>query len=382
MKALGEFLKTEAAGGVFLALAALLAMVWANSPWGALYENLLVLPVAITFGEVGLSKTLLHWINDGLMAVFFMLVGIEIKREALEGELRQIGKALLPLAAALGGMAAPALVYAGFTQERPELLAGWAIPSATDIAFSLGVLSLLGNRAPASLKVFLLALAVLDDLGAIIVIAIFYTADLSPLSLGLAGLGVAVLLAMNRFGVRATAPYILAGVFTWVCVLKSGVHATLAGVVVGLVLPRPDPADRLEHSLHPWVAFGILPLFALANAGVPLAGLGLDDLLHPVTLGVALGLFLGKQAGVMGFSWLAARLGVGLLPKGATWTQFYGVALLTGIGFTMSLFVGTLAFSDDSQLNAVRLGVLIGSFASALAGYAVLRAGSALAGKG
>lgn len=373
MRPILHFLRQEAAGGAVLALAAAVAMIWSNSALGGLYDGLLALRISLAVGDYTLSKTLLHWVNDGLMAIFFMLVGIEIKREILAGELRDPRKALLPAVAALGGMAVPAGVYVLFNWQTPETMAGWAIPSATDIAFSLGVLSLLGPRVPVSLKVFLLALAVLDDLGAIIVIALFYTVDLSPLSLGLAGAGLAGLLLINRLGVRNLAPYVLLGVFMWVCVLKSGVHATLAGVAVGLVLPRPQPADTTEHSLHPWIVFFILPLFALVNAGVPLSGLGMEALFHPVTVGTALGLFVGKQAGVVGFSWLAIRMGIGALPQGASWTQFYGVALLTGIGFTMSLFVGTLAFADDSQLNAVRLGVLSGTVLSAAAGYLVLR---------
>ncbi len=372
-----HFLRQESAGGFFLAAAAALAMVWANSSWGGLYQDLLALKISFSVGDYALSKTLLHWVNDGLMAVFFMLVGIEIKREVMAGELNDMRKAALPAVAAVGGMAVPAAVYAAFNWQTPETLGGWAIPSATDIAFSLGVLSLLGTRVPVSLKVFLLALAVLDDLGAIVVIAIFYTADLSALSLGLAGVGLVGLILLNLLGVRRIAPYVLLGAFMWVCVLKSGVHATLAGVAVGLILPRPNPSEQIEHSLHPWIVFGILPLFALANAGVPLDGLGLDALVHPVTLGTALGLFVGKQAGVVGLSWLAIKLRLGGLPTGATWMQFYGVAVLTGIGFTMSLFVGTLAFADDSQLNATRLGVLLGSFASAAAGYLILRLASA-----
>lgn len=376
MRALVEFLRQEAAGGIVLAFAALAAMLWANSPLGGVYESLLALKMSVSIGDAVLSKTLLHWINDGLMAIFFMLVGIEIKREAVAGELRQLKKSILPAVAALGGMAVPAVIFAALNWGNPERLAGWAIPTATDIAFSLGVLSLLGSRVPPSLKVFLMALAILDDLGAIVVIALFYTSDLSWLSLGLAGLGLLVLAAFNRLGVRRAAPYLLVGVFMWVCVLKSGVHATLAGVAVGLMLPHPKPSSELEHALHPWVAFAILPLFALANAGVPLGGLGFGSFSDTVTLGTALGLFLGKQAGVLLFSWLAIRLGLCALPNHATWRQLHGVALLTGIGFTMSLFVGTLAFQDDGQLNAVRLGVLLGSLASGLAGYAVLRAGS------
>lgn len=373
MNAIRNFLRLEAAGGILIAVAAAAAMIWANSPLAGLYDHLLAMPIAVTVGDHALSKTLLHWINDGLMAVFFLLVGVEIKREVLAGELADPRRAALPAIAALGGMAVPAVVYVAINWQTPHTLAGWAIPSATDIAFSLGVLSLLGPRVPAALKVFLLALAVLDDLGAIVIIALFYTVELSPLALGLAGFGLIVLLIINRLGVTRAAAYVLVGVFLWTCVLKSGVHATLAGVAVGLALPHPKPSKRIEHALHPWVAFAILPLFALANAGVALGGIGAAALADPVALGTALGLFLGKQAGVLIFSWIAVRLGWGALPQGASWRQFHGVALLTGIGFTMSLFVGTLAFADDSHLTAVRLGVLIGSLASALAGYLVLR---------
>jgi NhaA family Na+:H+ antiporter len=336
--------------------------------------------VVIRVGELILDKPLLLWINDGLMAVFFFLVGLEIKRELLEGRLSTWQQASLPAAAALGGMALPALVYVAVTFGDSVAMRGWAIPAATDIAFALGVLALLGSRVPVALKVFLLALAILDDLGAIIVIALFYTSELSLESLAVAGVGGAALLILNRSGVTRIAPYLLVGLVIWVCVLKSGVHATLAGVVVALAIPLrsadpsvQSPLRQLEHSLHPWVAFGIMPLFAFGNAGVNLTGLSIDALLSPVPLGIALGLFFGKQMGVLGFAWLGSRAGICRLPEGVTWLQVYGVALLAGVGFTMSLFIGTLAFSDPEHAAAVRLGVLSGSLVSGLLGYLVLR---------
>ncbi len=369
----------EAAGGVLLVAAAIVALIWANSPWRALYSDLLSVPVGVHVGALALDKPLLLWINDALMAIFFLLVGLEIKREVLQGELSSLRQAALPCIAALGGMLGPALVYSAINWGDPVTMHGWAIPAATDIAFSLGVLALLGERAPSSLKIFLLALAIIDDLGAIVIIAVFYTADLSPLSLGLAAAGVVALIALNLAGVRNIAPYVLVGIVLWVCVLESGVHATLAGVALGFAVPLrgvkgdgDSPLRHLEHMLHPWVTYGILPAFAFANAGVSLAGLSPSSILDPVTLGIALGLVLGKQLGVMGTTWVAVRLGLGGAPTGATWLQFYGMALLTGIGFTMSLFIGTLAFQAPEYSAAVRIGVLGGSFICALAGYFVL----------
>jgi NhaA family Na+:H+ antiporter len=314
------------------------------------------------------------------MAVFFLLVGLEIKRELLRGELSTVRQAALPAIAAAGGMAVPALIYVAANLGNPVALKGWAIPSATDIAFAVGVLTLLGPRVPASLKIFLLALAILDDLGAIIIIAAFYTADLHWLSLLLAAAGGAVLLALNLRGVTRLAPYVLAGVFIWVCVLKSGVHATLAGVVVAIAIPlggkgdeEPSLLEDLEERLHPWVAFGILPLFAFANAGVSLAGLTPGKLLEPVPLGIALGLFLGKPIGIVGTTALAVLARLAARPEGASWAQLAGVGMLGGIGFTMSLFIGMLAFEDAAHAAQLRLGVLAGSLLSAIAGYLVLR---------
>lgn len=377
---LRRFAQSGPAGGIVLMVAAALALVFDNSPLAPVYEGLLAVPVAVQVGALEIAKPLLLWINDGLMAVFFLLVGLELKSAILEGELSSLRKSSLPVIAAIGGMAVPALFYAVINWGDPVTLNGWAIPSATDIAFALGILALLGDRVPSSLKVFLLALAIIDDLGAIIIIAIFYTADLSLVSLGLAVLGVVGLVVLNLAGVTRLAPYMLVGIFLWVCVLKSGVHATLAGVAVAIAVPLraqdehgEAPLRHLEHILKPWVAFGILPLFAFANAGVSLSGLTLSALLEPVPLGIAAGLFLGKQLGVMAFTWLGVRTNLCQLPEGARWPELYGVALLTGIGFTMSLFIGTLAFDDPAYSAGVRLGVLTGSTLSAVCGYVVLR---------
>ncbi len=384
MNPLKQFLQLESSGGILLLVAAALALIGDNSPLSPYYQGLLELPFGVTLGPLSLVKPLLLWINDGLMAVFFFLVGLEIKREVLEGELSTRAQAILPGIAALGGMAVPALVFFFVNSAHPEYLSGWAIPAATDIAFALAVLTLLGSRVPQSLKIFLLALAIIDDLGAIIIIAIFYTADLSLVSLLLAALGIAALVILNLSRVTRITPYVLIGIFIWVCVLKSGVHATLAGVAVAFCVPLKVPGDpahaplrRAEHGLHPWVSYLIMPVFAFANAGVNLAGAGLETLLHPLTLGIALGLFIGKQAGVL----LAVAIGVAVRlctkPAGANWTQVYGVALLTGIGFTMSLFIGGLAFPDPALAAEIRLGVIGGSLASALAGYLVLRLSAA-----
>jgi Na+:H+ antiporter, NhaA family len=380
--AIREFLRHEAAGGVVLLAAAALAFILTNSPLADHYLRFFELHLSLELGDLGLDKSLGHWINDGLMAIFFFLVGLEIKRELIEGELSSPRQAALPAIAAVGGMAAPALVYFLFNAATPETLSGWAIPAATDIAFAMGVVSLLGNRVPESLKIFLLALAIIDDLGAIVIIAIFYTADLSPLALGLASIGIAILVVMNRLGVQRLAAYVLVGIYVWACVLESGVHATLAGSIVGLCVPLRTPdgssdderslAKRCIHALHPWVAFAIMPAFAFANAGVSLAGLSWETIAAPVTLGVALGLFIGKQAGVMAAVLLARVSGLARLPQGAGWAETYGVAILTGVGFTMSLFIGSLAFPGGEHIVEMRLGVIGGSILSALLGLAVL----------
>jgi NhaA family Na+:H+ antiporter len=381
LNSLQQFLKLEAAGGVVLCAAAAMALMLANSPLETFYIQFLDLPLAIQIGGLAIAKPLLLWVNDGLMAIFFMLVGLEVKREVVEGELSRVSDAALPAIAALGGMAGPALVYLACNWGDAEALRGWAIPTATDIAFALGVLALVGPRAPASLKVFLLALAIIDDLGAIIIIAAFYTAELSLVALTLAGVGVIALVALNLSGVSHRAAYMLAGVFIWVCVLKSGIHATLAGVIVGLAMPLravdgSSPSRDLEHDLHPWVAFGVLPVFAFANAGVGLADISPGELLHPIKVGIGLGLLVGKQVGVIGSIWAATRIGVGTLPEGTDWLQLYGLALLTGIGFTMSLFIGTLAFPVEAYDLDVRIAVLLASLISAICGYLVLRIGS------
>ena len=373
---LQRFLSSEAAGGVVLMAAAALALLVANSPLGAGY-------LAVLETHVG-GLSVLHWINDALMAVFFLLVGLEIKREMLVGQLALPAQRILPGLAALGGMAAPALVYLAFNAGSPDTLRGWAVPAATDIAFALGVLSLLGPRVPTSLKIFLAALAIIDDLGAVLIIAVFYTADLNLLALGGAALVILALVVMNRTGIRRLLPYLLLGGLLWWLVLMSGVHATLAGVILALTIPlkqRPEaprsadeaPLLRLEHAIQPGVAFLILPVFGFANAGVSFAGFSPAALLDPVPLGVAAGLFIGKQIGVFGISFAAIRAGVAELPAGASWTQFYGVALLCGIGFTMSLFIGLLAFPGSVLLqDEVKLGVILGSVLSGLAGAAVL----------
>jgi len=379
---LRDFLRLESSAGILLVAAAVLAMGLENSPLATFYNSLLETPMAIRVGAFQIHKPLLLWINDGLMAVFFFLVGLEIKREVLEGELSRPAQIVLPAFAAAGGMLAPALIYAALNRHDAVALNGWAIPAATDIAFALGVLMLLGNRVPTALKLFLMTLAILDDLGAIVIIAIFYTADLSLASLVAAFSAMAVLISMNRRGVMNVAAYLLVGLVMWASVLKSGVHATLAGVVLAMVIPLRDPAKprhsplrELEHDLHPPVAYVILPLFAFANAGVSFHGVTIATLVTPIPLGIAAGLFFGKQLGVFVAAWLAVKLRLAVLPKGVTWGQIYGVAILCGVGFTMSLFIGSLAFEHAGQEYGanVRLGVLLGSVLSAAAGYLVLR---------
>jgi NhaA family Na+:H+ antiporter len=382
LAALREFMKLESASGILLVVAGALAMVAANTPLADWYEALLATHFSVQLGAHGLDKPLVVWVNDLLMAVFFLLVGLEIKREVVMGELSDASKVALPAIAAVGGMVVPAGIYAAINWHDPVGIAGWAIPSATDIAFALGVLSLFGERVPLGLKVFLMTLAVLDDLGAIVIIALYYTHDLSVEALLFAGLAVVALFALNRLGVRRIAPYVLVGAALWLAVLKSGVHATLAGVVTALFVPARDAVDpdhsplrRLEHSLHPWVAYGILPVFAFSNAGVRLEGLGVEALLHPIPLGIMLGLVVGKQAGVFAFAWAAVKLGVARLPTGVDFRHVYGAAVLCGIGFTMSLFIGMLAFENAGGGEVVltdRLGILVGSLVSAVVGYIVL----------
>lgn len=380
LRAIDEFLRRESAAGILLFGAALLAMLATNTALAPLYDGLLATPVSIRVGALEIAKPLLLWINDGLMAVFFFLIGLEVKREVVEGELSSRDKAVLPLIAAVGGMAVPALVFVAVNASSPEHLKGWAIPAATDIAFALGVIALLGRRVPPALKILLLAIAIFDDIGAIAIIAVFYTAEVSTLALALAALGIAVLIALNRFGVVRPAAYVLVGIFLWICVLKSGVHATLAGVVTALAVPLTSrnksgasPLKTLEHVLHPWVAFGVLPLFAFANAGVALGGIGPQALMDPLPLGILAGLVIGKQLGVFGAIVAAVRFGFATRPASVSWLQIYGLACLTGVGFTMSLFIGSLAFEDVAQMNPIRIGVLAGSLVSGVLGFIVLR---------
>ncbi|HAJ89621.1 MAG TPA: Na+/H+ antiporter NhaA [Rhodospirillaceae bacterium] len=372
MTSIRQFFSSAIAPGILLCLATLCALVVANTGFYETYNNLLTRPVFF-------HQSLLFIINDGLMAIFFLLIGLEVKREMATGHLSSIKNAMLPLLAAAGGAIVPAILYILVNNGDAEAMKGWAIPTATDIAFALGIMMLLGSRVPNSLKVCLVTIAVVDDLFAVIIIALFYTANISllPLLFALAGLGSAALL--NRYHVTRLLPYLLIGLFVWFCVLQSGLHPTLAGVAIGLIIPikirhrhGENPSTRLEHALHPWVSFIILPVFAFANAGVSLAGLSFGAFLHPITLGIMLGLFFGKQAGIMLATKIACRLGVAELPAHSTWRQYYGMALLTGIGFTMSLFIGNLAFTSGDQAIEVKLGVLSGSLLSAIAGILLL----------
>lgn len=377
---LKQLFHSPAFSGILLGFAAVLALIVENTGLQPYYEAFTHAHVGFQLGEFDFNKSMTHWINDGLMAIFFLLVGCEIKREVLQGHLSSREQISLPLIAALGGIVCPALIYVAFNWGNESAIAGWAIPSATDIAFALGVMMLLGNRVPPALKVALVAIAIIDDLAAIIIIALFYTASVSVTALLWALAAMVVLFILNRMKVMAMTPYMLVGLFLWVCVLKSGVHATLAGVVLAMFIPLSNPNNpehiplhKLEHILHPWVAYLILPVFAFANAGVPLQGLSADIFLDPVTLGIILGLFLGKQIGVLSFTWLGNKIGICALPKGISWKQYYGMALLTGIGFTMSLFIGNLAFAGDlTHQISVRLGVIAGSILSGVLGYIVL----------
>lgn len=378
---LKSMFRHESAGGILLVAMACFAIALANSPLAGLYESLLAVPLQIRIGALDIAKPLLLWVNDGLMAIFFFLVGLEIKREVIEGHLSSPSQVVLPGIAAIAGIAVPALIYFSMNDLDAVAIKGWAIPSATDIAFALGVFTLFGSRVPISLKLFLLSVAIFDDMGAILIIALFYSSELSTLSLAVAGAGVAILFLLNIFSVKSQAAYVLVGVIVWVAVLKSGVHATLAGFVVACFIPLKGTKKgenpmltRIEHSLQPWVSFAILPLFAFANAGVSLTGISVDSVLNPVPLGIAAGLFLGKQAGIFGACWLAIKLGVAKLPTGSTWLQLYAVTILCGIGFTMSLFIGSLAFETESPnyLVEVKLGVLVGSLCSAILGSVLL----------
>jgi NhaA family Na+:H+ antiporter len=373
-----EFLSQEAKAGLLLFAAAAVALIVANSAVAPFYNRILATPIATSVGDYGLSKPLLLWINDGLMAIFFLLIGLEVKRAVIQGELSTFRTAALPAVAALGGIVCPAAIFVFVNFGIPENGRGWAIPTATDIAFALGVMSLFGPRVPTELKVFLSALAIIDDIAAIVIIAAFYSTDLSPIALGVAGVCIAVLAIANLAGVRRIDVYIAIGTVLWVSVLKSGVHATLAGVIVACAIPvAPDahgysPLEYLEHKLHPWVQKLILPLFAFANAGVSLAGVSLASFLSPLPLGIAAGLFVGKQLGVMAFTFAGKAAGVLDLPSNATALQFYAVAVLTGVGFTMSLFIGDLAFPGGTEISEVKLGVLLGSILSAVFGAGLL----------
>jgi NhaA family Na+:H+ antiporter len=382
--ALRAFLASEAAGGMLLMVAAALAMVVANSPFASTYEHWLHEPLGPVLSEKLGPMTLHLWINDGLMAVFFLLVGLEIKREFVDGELASWADRRLPFIAAASGMIVPATIYLLVVAGNPGLVSGWAIPAATDIAFAIGVLALLGRRAPASLKLFLTTVAIVDDMGAVAIIAIAYTAELNLLALAASAAVLGIMYALNRGKVMTLWAYLLPGIALWYFVLLSGIHATIAGVLVALMIPviktpgAPDsansPLHRLEHAISPWVAFLIVPIFGFANAGVSLAGLGPQSLVAPLPLGIATGLFLGKQIGIFGAVWLASRIGIAVRPRGATWLQVYAVAMLCGIGFTMSLFIGALAFpGHEALIEEAKIGVLTGSLCSAALGYAILR---------
>jgi NhaA family Na+:H+ antiporter len=383
------FLKADSTGGILLIISTLLALIFSNTFLVSYYEAFLHIPMEIRIGSLHLDKTLHHWINDGLMVIFFMMIGLEVKREILEGHLSSVSKVALPTIAAIGGMLVPALVYVFFNYGDEVAMAGWAIPTATDIAFALGILSLLGNRVPLSLKVFLMALAIIDDLGAIVVIALFYTTKISMTSIVIASISLVLLVAFNRFKMQKMSIYYAVGIVLWIAVLKSGVHATLAGVAFAFTIPlyaknkrgrTYSPLKDLEHGLHGWITFFILPIFAFVNAGVDMRALSIEQLAGPVPIGILLGLFVGKQVGVFGLSWLAIKLKLAPMPQGSTWLMLYAVSILTGIGFTMSLFIDSLAFVDDTLFAYTdKLAILLATLFSALAGYAVMRI--ALAGR-
>jgi NhaA family Na+:H+ antiporter len=381
-KTLKSFTRSESNAAIVLFIAAVIAMIISNSSLRLFYDQLFNTPLTIGFEHWHLSKPLLLWINEGLMSLFFLSVGLEIKREIIEGELNSVSKFLLPALAAAGGMLVPMSIYMIFNGHDAIARQGFAIPSATDIAFSLGILGLLKSRLPVSLKIFLMAIAIFDDIGAIAIIAIFYTADISYEALGLAAIFIGVLWTLNRCRITHLWPYLLTGLALWLCVLKSGVHATMAGVILAFAIPlrmekqsKPSLACSLENKIHPWVAFLILPVFAFANSGLSLSGLHWDALYNPITLGIAAGLFLGKQIGITVVTWISIKLGIARLPEGAHGWEIYGLSLIAGVGFTMSLFIGTLAFPEaaGNHLIWVRLGVLIGSVLSGTLGYSILR---------
>ena len=379
---LTSFFKLESASGIILMFAAVLALIVVNSPLQPYYALLLDTPVIVQIGDLEVNKPFLLWVNDGFMAVFFFLVGLELKREFIEGELSDRRNIILPGVGAIGGMAVPALIYAYFNWGDETAMAGWAIPAATDIAFALGILSLLGSRVPTSLKVFLTSLAIFDDIGAVVIIAIFYTNNISQRALVVVAICVVILFFVNRRNTSSISVYITLGIIMWIATLKSGVHATLAGVVLAMFIPmdskhspESSPLKDIEHDLHTIVAFFILPIFAFVNAGIPLIGIGTEDFLHNVALGIALGLFVGKQLGIFGLCWIAIQLGLTRLPKDVSWASLYGATALCGVGFTMSLFIGSLAF-EETGVNLLfdeRLGIIEGSLLSGIVGYLILR---------
>jgi NhaA family Na+:H+ antiporter len=380
LKPLQEFLRLETSGGYVLMAATAAAMIVANSPLASKYHSLLHHPLTIGLHRFAITRNSVHWIDDGLMVLFFFVIGLELKRELIEGHLSSLRRASLPAFAAAGGMLGPALIYIALNRHDHLAMHGWAIPTATDIAFALGVLSLLGKQVPPALKALLLSIAIFDDLGAIVVIALFYSAQLLLLPLIIAGVLIIVLFVLNRLGVIRPAVYFTVAFFLWLAVLKSGVHATLAGVIVAMFIPLrtadgESPAQELEQSLHPWVAFGVLPVFAFANAGVTLSGISLAEFAHTVPVGIMFGLFMGKQIGIFVMCWLPVKLRLAARPEGASWRQIYGVAIICGIGFTMSLFIAALAFAESGAdyHGAERLGILMGSLVSGLTGYFVLR---------
>jgi len=378
-----KFLQKESTAGIILMLVTLLALIFSNTFLSEFYNNFLHTPIEFKIGTIlDISKPLILWVNDGLMAIFFLLIGLEIKRELILGHLSSLSKIALPGIAAIGGMLVPALIYVAFNYDNEFALRGWAIPTATDIAFALGILSLLGKRVPVSLKIFLMALAIFDDLGAILIIAFFYTSDVSTMSLLMALVCIIVLITMNKMQITLVSTYAFVGVILWVFVLKSGVHATLAGIILAFTIPlnainekrkRISPVKSLQHYIHFWVAFYILPIFAFVNAGIDLRSLSLDLIINPVSLGIIFGLFIGKQLGVFFFVYLAVKFKFASLPKGTTWAQIYGVSVLTGIGFTMSLFIDSLAFQDSAMFSYTdKLAILIGSVLSGVFGYLIL----------
>jgi NhaA family Na+:H+ antiporter len=376
------FLKSDSVGGILLIFATLLALLLVNSPFSDIYTSILHVPVEVRIGALHIDKTLHHWVSDGLMAIFFLAIGLEVKREILEGHLSSFSQVILPAIAAIGGIIVPALIYTLLNGGDPTAMRGWAIPTATDIAFALGILSLL-PRVPVSLKIFLMALAIIDDLGAIIIIALFYTTELSMLSISIASVSLIILILFNRLGFSRKSIFFMVGLILWVSVLKSGVHATIAGVLFALTIPLSakdetkkdfSPLKEIEHGLHPWITFFILPMFAFVNAGVDMRNLSIDEALGNVPLGIAFGLFLGKQLGVFGLSWLAIKLKIASMPQDSSWLMLYGVSVLTGIGFTMSLFVDSLAFVDDRLFAyADKLAILFGTLMSAVFGYIILK---------